>query len=215
MKSPPTYAKKRARYPSRAPITHERRDLFVKNGVMRLAIVADTHGEPHPNLEARLRALAPDHVLHAGDVGDLSVLSMLEGIAPLSVVRGNIDGRIAELPDVLTLTVRDERVTWLKILLLHVAVYGPRLRGEVAALARAEDATLVVCGHSHVPFASSERGLTVFNPGSVGPRRFRLPIVFGIANIGPLPTHGLSLIHVDCETGEPWLPEPGIRATYG
>jgi putative phosphoesterase len=213
VKSPPSYAKKRA--PRRAPITHERRELFVKDGVMRLAIVADTHGEPHPNLEAQLRALSPDHVLHAGDVGDLSVLTMLEGIAPLSVVRGNIDGRIAELPDVLTLTVRDERVTWLKILLLHVAVYGPRLRGEVAALARAEDATLVVCGHSHVPFASSERGLTVFNPGSVGPRRFRLPIVFGLANIGPLPTHGLSLIHVDCETGKPWLPEPGIRATYG
>ena len=70
-------------------------------------------------------------------------------------------------------------------------------------MARAERASLVVCGHSHVPFIGQERDLTVFNPGSIGPRRFHLPIVFGTIAVAP---QGIRLAHVDCETGQPWLP---------
>jgi hypothetical protein len=84
-----------------------------------------------------------------------------------------------------------------------MAVYGPKLRADVARIAAAEDVSLVVCGHSHVPFAGIDRGLTVFNPGSVGPRRFRLPIAFGAID---LTAGGVSVRHVDCETGLPWRP---------
>ena len=80
---------------------------------------------------------------------------------------------------------------------------GPRLRADVARIARAEDASLVVCGHSHVPFAASDRGITVFNPGSVGPRRFQLPIVLGVIDVS---AKGVSVFHIDCETGLPWKP---------
>ena len=89
--------------------------------------------------------------------------------------------------------------------LVHIAVNGPKLRADAARIARAEHATLVVCGHSHVPFIAEERGLTVFNPGSIGPRRFSLPIVFGTLELGPRP-RGVRLAHVDCETGARWLP---------
>jgi uncharacterized protein len=65
----------------------------------------------------------------------------------------------------------------LRILLTHIAVYDPKLRGPVARMAKAESATLVVCGHSHVPFIGADREITMFNPGSIGPRRFMLPIV--------------------------------------
>jgi len=65
-----------------------------------------------------------------------------------------------------------------------------------------------VCGHSHIPFIVRERGLTVFNPGSCGPRRFHLPIVFGRIGFGP---NGLGMSHVDCETGEPWSPAGAQR----
>jgi hypothetical protein len=54
-----------------------------------------------------------------------------------------------------------------------------------------------------VPFVGGERGLTVFNPGSIGPRRFTLPIVFGTIDIT---SKGLRLGHVDCETGRAWTP---------
>jgi predicted phosphodiesterase len=91
----------------------------------------------------------------------------------------------------------------LRILLTHIAVAGPRLRAEVARMARAEGASLVVCGHSHVPFIGRDRDLTVFNPGSIGPRRFQLPIVLGTIAITP---QAVRLAHIDCETGRPWTP---------
>ena len=91
----------------------------------------------------------------------------------------------------------------LRLLLVHIGVYGPKLRAEVVAMAHAHKAHVVVCGHSHVPFLGRDRGLTVFNPGSIGPRRFQLPIVFGTIDVTPA---GLRLAHVDCETGAPWTP---------
>ena len=166
----------------------------------RLAVVADTHSQPHPRAAELLRAYAPDAIVHAGDIGELGVLDELAQIAPVHAVRGNIDTRAAALPDVLVLDVGA-----LRILVIHIGVAGPRLRADAAKLARAERATLVICGHSHVPFVGGERGLTVFNPGSVGPRRFTLPIVFGTLEVAD---GRARFAHVDCETGKPWLP-PG------
>jgi hypothetical protein len=82
-------------------------------------------------------------------------------------------------------------------------VNGPKLRAEVVRAAQAEGAALVVCGHSHVPFIGRDRGIAVFNPGSVGPKRFALPIVFGTIAITP---DAIRLAHIDCATGEPWTP---------
>jgi putative phosphoesterase len=123
-------------------------------------------------------------------------------VAPVFAVRGNIDTTARQLPDVLTIDIDDGA---LRILMTHIAVYGPKLRADIARLARAEKAPLIVCGHSHVPFIGQDAGLTVFNPGSIGPRRFSLPIVFGRIDIAPT---GIRLTHIDCETGEPWSPPP-------
>ena len=85
----------------------------------------------------------------------------------------------------------------------HIALYGPRVRRDAKLLAHKHDAHLLVCGHSHVPFLGQEGKLIAFNPGSIGPRRPPLPITFGLLEFGP----GHSRIqHIDCETGEPWLP---------
>ena len=92
--------------------------------------------------------------------------------------------------------------TW-KAGLTHSAGYGPKLRAEVARAARACSAGLVLCGHSHVPFIGRDKGLVLFNPGSIGPRRFHLPITFGVLSIRPT---GIGLRHVSCETGQTWLP---------
>jgi putative phosphoesterase len=171
------------------------------DGTLTIAVVADTHSQPHAAIRDHLAAIAPDAILHAGDIGDAAVIDRLAETAPVFVVRGNIDSRTT-FPDILTLDLvgADQR---LRIFLIHIAVNGPRLRGDVARMARAERASLVVCGHSHVPFIGRERDLTVFNPGSIGPRRFQLPIVFGTIAITPA---GVRLAHVDCETGQPWTP---------
>ncbi|MBX3161726.1 MAG: metallophosphoesterase family protein [Deltaproteobacteria bacterium] len=173
------------------------------DGTLRLAVVADTHSLPHAATPQLLRTYAPDAILHAGDIGDLSVLDGLRAIAPLHAIRGNIDTRAPDLPDVLVIDVAQR----LRILVVHIGVYGPKLRADVAQRARKENAQLVVCGHSHVPFLGADRGLTVFNPGSAGPRRFQLPIVFGTIELAAGPERvGVKFAHVDLETGRPWAP---------
>jgi putative phosphoesterase len=173
------------------------------NGGLRLAIVADTHSKPHPDAADRISALEPDAILHAGDIGDLGVLEDLSQIAPVIAVRGNIDERASSVPDAITIDLRSGDASAMKLLLMHIAVQGPRIRADAARLAASEGARVIVCGHSHVPFAGRDRGLTVFNPGSIGPRRMHLPIVFGVLEIADAK---LSLRHIDCETGRQWTP---------
>lgn len=164
----------------------------------RIACVADTHSAPHARTAELLRAIAPDAIVHAGDIGDLAVLDQLQAIAPVHAVRGNIDTSARTLPDALVLAIGG-----LRVLVIHIAVAGPRLRADAAKLAREHGAKLVVCGHSHVPFVGIDRGITVFNPGSIGPRRFDLPIVLGTMDL----TGGrLRFGHVDAETGRAWTP---------
>ena len=180
--------------------------LQLRDGALNLAVVADTHSHPHPAMREHLTAIAPDAILHAGDIGDTTVIDQLSKIAPVFAVRGNIDPPGA-LPEALTLDLLgpgDERR--LRIFMTHIAVTGPRLRADVARTVRAEHAQLVVCGHSHVPFIGCDRELTVFNPGSIGPRRFHLPIVFGTIAITPT---SVRLAHIDCDTGRPWHPPAG------
>jgi putative phosphoesterase len=170
----------------------------------RIAVVADTHSRPHPEAARHLAAMAPAAILHAGDIGDPAVLEGLAEIAPLHAVRGNIDAR--GLPDHLVLDVKRAGRAPLRMLLTHIAVDGVRIRGDVARLARARGASLIVCGHSHVPFIVGDRELTLFNPGSIGPRRFHLPIVFGRIDLAG---DEVELAHVDCETGGAWTPPRG------
>jgi putative phosphoesterase len=172
------------------------------DGALRLVLVADTHGNPHPKSHELIAAQKPDRILHAGDVGDLSVLDELAKIAPLTAIRGNIDAN-AGLPDAITIDLRDDHGSLVTLLLFHIAVYGPKLRGDVARLAHAEKASIVVCGHSHVPFIGRDKGLVIMNPGSIGPRRFQLPIVFGVMDVK---RDGISMHHVSCETGTRWEP---------
>ncbi len=178
---------------------HSRRVSHQLSSDARVVIVADTHSRPHPEAHRLVAERDPELILHAGDIGNLSVIEDLERIAPVVSVRGNIDARGPFVPDDvhLELSFGDER---LDIFLTHIALSGVRLRADVARAAQAGGASLVVCGHSHIPFIHHDRGLQVFNPGSIGPRRFRLPIVFGVLERGP------QLMHVSCETGERWLP---------
>lgn len=172
------------------------------DGPMRVAIVSDTHSEPHPASLALVARERPHLVLHAGDIGALEVLDPLRAIAPLIAVRGNIDARAAAIPDSVDITFCDAERARMTMLLIHRAVYGPRLLSDVARTAKAHGASLVVCGHSHVPFLGRDRGIVLFNPGSIGPRRPPLPITFGVLELG----ERASLRHVNCETGETWRP---------
>jgi uncharacterized protein len=170
----------------------------------RLAVISDTHSRPHPDAERWVARAKPDRILHGGDIGSLEVIARFSRIAPVVAVRGNIDEH--EMPDSVDVAFEKDDEIVFRLLLTHIAVYGVKIRGDAAALARAHDATLIVCGHSHVPLTARDKGLTVFNPGSIGPRRFALPITFGMIEISA--EKGVLLRHYDCETGEPWMPPP-------
>ena len=185
-------------------LTHTHKALELRaDGALRIVVVADTHSQPHPRSAELIAVQRPDHILHAGDIGAREVLDALAAHAPVTAVRGNIDGQMPGVPDVVTLDVRDGDRTLVTMLLLHIAVYGPRLRADAARLARAEDASVVVCGHSHVPFLGRDQGIAVVNAGSIGPRRFQLPIVFAVVDVR---RDGVAIHHVSCETGERWQP---------
>ncbi|HYU16576.1 MAG TPA: metallophosphoesterase family protein [Candidatus Acidoferrum sp.] len=134
---------------------------------MRLGIISDTHGQLRPEATAAL--VGSDLILHAGDIGDPAILVELAKLAPVRAVRGNNDrGAWARrIPETLLIEAGPHRVY-----ILH----------DIAELdadpARAGWAA-VVTGHSHKPRNDVVDGVLYFNPGSAGPRRFRLPIAVG------------------------------------
>ena len=133
---------------------------------LEVGVISDTHGLLRPQA---LAALAGSEViLHAGDVGGNDVLEELSRIAPVLAVRGNTDGGWARLlPERRRLELGD-----VPLLLLHDrALLG--LDPAEAGL------SLVVFGHSHRPLAERKGRVLWFNPGSAGPRRFRLPVSVG------------------------------------
>lgn len=146
--------------------------------VVDIGVISDTHGLLRPAAIDALEGVA--HIVHAGDVGGADVLESLARIAPLTAVRGNNDyGAWADrLPGCARLTLAETRL--LVVHDLH----------DLAGTAHAGDADVVIAGHSHRP--SIERHGTVLhvNPGSAGPRRFRLPIALARLSIGPRGVEG-------------------------
>ena len=130
----------------------------------RVGVLSDTHGLLRPEAKAFLSG--SDLILHAGDIGRAAILAELAQIAPVTAVRGNNDrGAWAEtLPEIKALLV-DE----VQIVLLHDIA-------DLRATGRAPDARVVVTGHSHKPALREADGVLYLNPGSAGPRRFKLPI---------------------------------------
>jgi putative phosphoesterase len=132
--------------------------------VPRVGVISDTHGLLRPEALAALRG--SDAIVHAGDVGGADVLAALAALAPVTAVRGNNDqgSWAAALPETATLAVGGVAI--------HVV-------HDVAALRRAPPPAgcrVVVSGHSHQPKIVERDGRLWVNPGSAGPRRFRLPV---------------------------------------
>ncbi|MDR5812920.1 MULTISPECIES: metallophosphoesterase family protein [unclassified Caballeronia] len=136
---------------------------------MRIGLISDTHNLVRPEALDALRGCA--HIIHAGDICRRDVLDSLAPLAPLTVVRGNNDtgADVAHLPE----HVRIE-LGGASIHVVHdIADVPKRLAGI----------DVVVTGHSHKPLIE-RRGATLFvNPGSAGPRRFKLPITLALLEI--------------------------------
>jgi putative phosphoesterase len=130
----------------------------------RVGLISDTHGLVRPEALAFLRGC--DHLVHAGDICTPDVLAKLSRVAPLTVVRGNNDhGDWADaLPERTTLD-----VDGILIGVVHDL-------GQWGAEPDAPGVRVVVSGHSHKPSIREHEGILYVNPGSAGPRRFKLPV---------------------------------------
>ena len=131
---------------------------------MRIGVISDTHGLLRPEALAFLQG--SDRIVHGGDIGDPRILDVLAAIAPLTVVRGNNDG--AAWADGVPETALLE-VGGLRLLAIHDLAL---LRIDPVA----DGIQVVVSGHSHRPLAEQRGPVLYLNPGSAGPRRFKLPI---------------------------------------
>jgi uncharacterized protein len=131
----------------------------------RVGLISDTHGLLRD--EALVFLAGSDHILHGGDIGGRDILDRLAAIAPLTAVRGNNDGAdwASALPEQAQLLVDD-----VALLLVH----DLKTMGRAPPVAR-----IVVSGHSHRPSIVERNGVMFVNPGSAGPRRFRLPVSVG------------------------------------
>jgi putative phosphoesterase len=132
--------------------------------VLRIGLISDTHGLLRPEALAFLEGA--DRIVHAGDIGDPAIVDALARLAPLTAVRGNND-----------------RGAWAEEFPLYEVVeaggafvYVLHDLNEIDINPAAAGFRVVVSGHSHRPVAEERRGVLYLNPGSAGPRRFKLPV---------------------------------------
>jgi len=142
---------------------------------VKLGLISDTHGLLRPQALDALRG--SEMILHAGDVGTPEILESLKALAPVVAVRGNVDTEewASSLPET---TVAEAAGT--SIYMLH-DVHALELDPGAAGF------HIVVSGHSHKPAASERNGVLYINPGSAGPRRFRLPVTIARLDLAKKP----------------------------
>ena len=135
--------------------------------MLRIGLISDTHGLLRPGALSFLDGA--DRIVHAGDICDPAVLERLSEIAPVTAVRGNNDhGTWAE------------RLNETELLQIGaIRLYAIHDLAELDIEPQAAGVHVVVSGHSHRPRVEERSGVLYVNPGSAGPRRFRLPIALG------------------------------------
>jgi putative phosphoesterase len=134
---------------------------------MIIGVISDTHGLLRPEAIAALQG--SEHIIHAGDIGAPEIIPTLEKIAPVTAIRGNVDHQpwAKRFPETEVV-----ELAGLHFYIIH----------DVSALdlnPRAAGFAAVISGHSHHPKQEIKDDVLYFNPGSAGPRRFRLPITLG------------------------------------
>ena len=138
---------------------------------MLIGVISDTHGLLRP--EALVALAEAEHILHAGDVGDVEILEALQELAPVTAIRGTVDvsGACGELP-----ATEMVELGGAVFYLVH-SVRDLDIKPQAAGV------SVVVSGHSHKASVEMKGGVLYLNPGSAGPRRFALPVTVGLVTV--------------------------------
>ena len=154
-----------------APVSFARQGLLVSHTEFAVGLISDTHGLLRP--EALSALAGSDYIVHAGDIGRAEILEQLSAIAPTTAVRGNNDKGVwaSRIPETEV---------------LHIGPAIIYVIHDVAALdldPAAAGFHAVIAGHSHHPSIALREGVLFVNPGSAGPRRFKLPVSVGCLTV--------------------------------
>jgi uncharacterized protein len=142
------------------------------SAMLRVGLISDTHDLLRPEAMELLRG--SDHIIHAGDLCTLRILEELESLAPVTAVRGNNDR------GAWTQRLRETELVQIGEVFIYTIHDVSRLDLDL----HAAGVQVVVSGHSHKPRVERRDGVLYVNPGSAGPRRFKLPIAVGELAIG-------------------------------
>lgn len=136
-----------------------------------IGIISDTHGLVRPEAVAALSGC--DQIIHAGDIGTYLVIEKLSLIAPVSAIKGTIDNGewSAAFPNDTVVAVKNK------------FIYVLHNLNDLDLDPVAAGFDVIVSGHSHKPSIKESDGVLYLNPGSAGPRRFKLPITVAMLNI--------------------------------
>ena len=141
-------------------------------------MIADTHGLFDPAVRRHFKGV--DHILHAGDIGNPSVIEQLEQIAPVTAVSGNVDSyEQSGFSSETVIELADRRIA-----MRHILYERGKMTKEGRAFLEREHPDVCIFGHTHQPKAEWFGKTLLFNPGSAGPRRFTLPRGVGMIRIG-------------------------------
>ena len=136
---------------------------------IRIGVIADTHGLFDPAVRRYFKGV--DHILHAGDIGDRSVIEQLEQIAPVTAVSGNVDdSEQSGFPSEVVIELAGRRIA-----IRHILYEGGKLTEGGRAFLQETQPDLCIFGHTHRPKIERFGMTLLFNPGSAGPKRFSLP----------------------------------------
>ncbi|TKB91437.1 MAG: metallophosphoesterase family protein, partial [Nitrospira sp.] len=140
---------------------------------MRIGVIADTHGLFDPAVRRHFKDI--DHILHAGDIGKRSVIEELEQIASVTAVLGNVDGELCGFPSEAVIELAGRRIA-----IRHILYEGGKMTKEGRTFLEREQQDICIFGHTHQPKEEWFGKTLLFNPGSAGPKRFKLPRGVGI-----------------------------------
>ena len=144
---------------------------------IRIGVIADTHGLFDRAIRRHFRGV--DHILHAGDIGDQSVIEQLEQIAPVTAVSGNVDDEEQSgFPSEAVIELAGRRIA-----IRHILYEGGKLTKDGRAFLNCERPDICIFGHTHQPKTEWFDDTLLFNPGSAGPKRFKLPRGLGILRL--------------------------------
>lgn len=153
---------------------------------IRIGVIADTHGLFDPAIRRHFRGVA--HILHAGDIGDRSVIEQLEQIAPVTAVSGNVDDdEQSGFPSEAVIELAGRRIA-----IRHILYEDGKLTKDGRTFLDRERPDICVFGHTHWPRVEWFGKTLLFNPGSAGSKRFTLPRCLGslvFARQGTIPKH--------------------------